>query len=114
MTTHSGISESVDLNSLRPGSLVDIETKNRHYSIECLGGSEIRISGHPQYCPVPMPAVLEGSVDMEGTVELGHIERGRRLLFLVKGRGPVTTSRVVSLHVDQPTASQPKSSPSIH
>jgi hypothetical protein len=114
MTTPSGANETVDLNSLRPGSLVDVETKNRHYSIECLGGSKIRISGHPQYCPVPMPAVLEGSVDREGAVELGHIERGRRLLFLVRGQGPVTTTTVVSVHVDQPKASQPKSSPSIH
>ncbi len=43
--------EFVDCTSLAPGALVDVETKNRHYQIECLGGSAIRISGHPEYCP---------------------------------------------------------------
>ena len=114
MTTPYEVKERLDLNSLRPGSLIDVETKSRHYHIECLGGSAIRISGHPQYCPDPVPAQLEGSIDKEGTVELGHIHRGRRLTFFVNDQGPVTTSRVVSVHVDQPKASLPKSSPSIH
>ena len=108
MTTPSEVLNGLDLNTLSPGSLIDVETKSRHYHIECLGGSAVRISGHPEYCPHPMPAQLEGSVDKEGVVELGLIGRGKRLLFFLEGRGPVTTSRVVSVQVDLP-----KSSPSI-
>ena len=113
MTTPSEVLGDVDLKSLSPGSLIDVETKSRHYRIECLGGSAIRISGHPEYCPHPVPARLQGSIDKEGVLELGLIGHGMRLMFFLNDR-PVTTSRVVSVHVDQPKAVQPKSSPSIH
>ena len=113
MTTPSGVQQAVDLTSLRPGSLIDVETKSRHYSIECLGGNAIRISGHPEYCPHPVPAQLQGSIDKEGALEFGRIGHGMRLMFFLNDR-PVTTSRVVSVHVDQPRAVQSKSSPSIH
>ena len=106
--------ELVDCKSLVRGSLIDVETKSRHYRIECLGGNAIRISGHPEYCPDPVPARLHGSVDDEGILELGLIGRGMRLIFLLNERRPVTTSRVLRVHVDQPKVIQPKSSPSIH
>jgi hypothetical protein len=106
--------EFVDCSNLVRGSLIDVETKSRHYRIECLGGSAIRISGHPDYCPDPVPAQLHGSLDKEGTFSLGMIGRGMRLMFLLNERGPITTSRVLHVHVDQPQVAQPKSSPSIH
>ena len=105
MAPTSGIA-GVDLNSLRPGSMIDVETKSRHYLIECLGGDKIRVSGHPELCPEPVPAHL-----------LGLIARGTHLKFLLNDRRPVTTSRVVSLHVDQPVESPEatsKSSPSVN
>ena len=92
--------ELLDCNNLAPGSLIDVETKSRHYQIECLGGNVIRISGHPDYCPSPVAARLHGSVDREGSMEFGLIGRGRRLMFLVDGQRPVTTSRVLHLHVE--------------
>ncbi len=92
--------EMLDCTSLTPGSLIDVETKSRHYRIECLGGSSVRISGHPEYCPEPVPAQLQGSVDREGTLELGFIGRGMRMMFLLGEHRPVTTSRVLSLHVE--------------
>jgi hypothetical protein len=103
MTTPSEVPERVDLKNLRAGSLIDIETKSRHYLIECLGGDIIRISGHPEYCPQPVQAHLEGV-----------IERGRRMKFLLNDDCPVTTTRIVSLHVAPPTAGPLKSSPSMN
>jgi hypothetical protein len=104
--------ELIDCKNLMPGSLIDVETKSRHYQIECLGGTAVRISGHPQYCPDPVPAKLQGSLNQEGGLELGLIGKGMRLMFLLSERQPITTSRVLHLHVDQPA--QPKSSPSVH
>lgn len=112
MTTLSGV--LVDVKSLIPGSLLDVETKSRHYHIECLGGNAIRISGHPEYCPEPVPAQLQGSIDKQGELELGLVGRGMKLMFYLNGERPVTTSRVVSVHLDQPKATPPTSSPSIH
>lgn len=92
--------EFVDCKGLPAGSLLDIETRNRHYQVECLGGSAIRISGHPDYCPTPVSARV---------LEPGLIEQGRHFHFMLDDRRPVTTSRVVKVRVQQP-----KSPPSIH
>src|ERR1700674_4557476 len=100
--------------SLAPGSLIDVETKSRHYRIECLGGNAIRISGPPEDCPHPVPAQLHRSIDKGGIFELGLIGRGMRLMFLLNEHRPVTTSRVLRVRVDQPKVVPSKSSPSIH
>ena len=101
MTTSSEVSGGVVLNRLAPGSHIEVATKSRCYHIECLGGSAIRISGHPQYCPQPESGQLEGSIGRDG-VELGRIGCGKRMLFLLDNSRPVTTSEVVSVHVAQP------------
>jgi hypothetical protein len=106
--------EFIDCKSLARGSWIDLETKSRHYRIECLGGNAIRISGHPEYCPDPVPAQVHGSVNQEGALELGLIGKGMRLIVLLNERRPVTTSRVLHVHLDRSQAAQPKSSPSIH
>jgi len=113
MIAPSEVRDGVNPASLRPGSLIDVETKSRHYRIECLGGNAIRISGHPDYCLNPVGAHLHGSIDSEGVLDLGLIEPGRRVMFFLNGNRPLTTSRVVSVHVDQPKAVQSFSS-SIH
>ena len=114
MTTTSEVPSGVDLKNLMPGSLIDVETTSRHYQIECLGGNSIRISGHPEYCPQPMPAQLQGSIDKEGELEFGFIEPGMKLMFFLNGNRPVKTSKIISVHVAPPKAVQPKTSPSIH
>ena len=102
MTTSAEVFDAVDLNSMSPGSLIDVETRNHHYQIECLGGNTMRISGHPDYCPAPVLAELQGSIDREGSVDLGQIKRGKHLLFILGGHLPLTTSKIQSVHVDQP------------
>src|SRR5438477_6593927 len=97
--------EVVVFTNLADGSLIDVETKSRHYQIECLGGNAIRISGHPEYCPEPVPARLHGSIDRQGALEFGMISRGMSFRFLLDERQPITTSKVVRLRVDQPQRS---------
>jgi|SRR5215469_2403631 len=113
MTTLSNPSTVVDVNTLGPGALVDVETKSRHYRIECLGGTAIRISGHPEFCPDPVRADLGGAIGKDG-VEPGLIEIGLRLLLLFNGERPLTTSRVVGVHVDQPEDGPSAAPPIIH
>jgi len=99
MTASVDVREGVDLKNLSPGSVVDVETKSRHYLIECLGGNTMRISGHPDYCPAPVLAELKGSIDVAGTVETGCIRPGRHMIFLLDDHIPLTTSKVLSVHV---------------
>ena len=96
--------EVIDCRSLAPGSLVDVETRSHHYHIECLGGTMVRISGHPQICPEPVPAHLSGALDEAGQLESGQIGCGKRMIFLLDDHLPVTTSKV--LHVEVEPASQ--------
>jgi hypothetical protein len=92
----------LDCKNLNPGAMIDVETKSRHYRIEYLGGNSIRVSGHPEYCPDPVPANLRGSLDQDGCLELGSIVCGMKLIFVLRGDRPVTTSRVVQVSVEQP------------
>jgi hypothetical protein len=108
MNTSLEVPERVDLKTLRLGSLIDVETKSRHYHIECLGGNAIRVSGHPEYCPQPMPAQLLGCVDKEGE----FIEPGMKLMFFISGDRAVRTSKIISVKLAQPDAVQ--SYPSVH
>jgi len=107
----SEVFQGVDLKSLRAGSLIDVQTNSRSYRIEFLGGNAIRISGHPDYCPDPELAQLQGSLDNEGVVEMDLIEPGMRLIFVLNNHRPVTTSRVLSVHVNQTNAVQPRVNP---
>jgi hypothetical protein len=101
MTTPWEVLGGVNLKSLTPGTAIDVETKSRHYWIECLGGDAIRVSGHPEHCPYPVAAQLRGSLDQQGVLEAGVIRRGMRIIFLLNPHLSVTTSSVVSVHVDQ-------------
>ena len=106
MTTPREALSGVNLNSLTLGCLIDIETKSRHYRIECLGGDTIRISGHPEHCPRPVSAQLKGSINEHGVLELGLIKRGMRIIFRLNEHLSITTSTVVSVRVDQPKGVQ--------
>ena len=99
MTSSEVLNERVDLSSLRPGSSVDVETRSRHYHIECRGDG-MRISGHPDFCPNPVAAHLQGSLDKDGALELGLIEPGMRFMFFLKDGRPVVTSKVLHVHVE--------------
>jgi hypothetical protein len=61
--------------------VIDADTRGHHYRIEYLGGDQIRISGHPSYCPTPVGAKLRGSLAPSGELEAGFVGRGMRLLF---------------------------------
>jgi len=112
VTTISG--GLVDVANLTPGSLLDVETTSRHYLIECLGGNAVRISGHPEYCPDPVPAQLHGSIDKQGVLEFGMIGRGMRLMVFLNNQRPVTTSKIVKIRVDRPQTPPLKSSSSLN
>jgi hypothetical protein len=91
--------EGVYLHSLDPGSILDVETKSRHYKIEYVGGDEILISGHPSLCPAPVSAELRGSLESTGEVKAGYVGRGLRLAFRrLSDDLPVVTSPVQDIH----------------
>jgi hypothetical protein len=49
-----------------------------------------------------VPAQLKGSINEHGVLELGLIKRGMRIMFRLNEHLSITTSTVVSVHVEQP------------
>jgi hypothetical protein len=100
MTETAELLEGVYLSSLHTGSAIDLETKSRHYRIECLERDRIRISGHPQWCPAPVLARLHGSRGGSGEFKAGFIGRGMRLVFQrLDDHIAVTTSEITDIRV---------------
>ncbi len=100
MTTTTELLEGVHLTELEKGSLIDIETKSRHYSVEYLGGDRVRVSGHPRWCPTPVVARLEGSLGDSGVFEPGFVGPGMHMVFQrFDDRLPVTTTEVKDLRL---------------
>jgi hypothetical protein len=92
--------EGLQLTELEKGSMIDIETKSRHYSVEYLGGDQVRVSGHPEWCPTPIVVRLEGSLRNSGAFEPGFVGPGMHIVFQrLDDRLPVTTSEVIDLHL---------------
>jgi len=103
----SEIEGGVHLNDVPPETVLEVHTKNHIYTIVHKAWGQALISGHPEYCPEPVPAWLHGSIDREGVLEFGVIGRGKRLVFLLdEPRRPVTTSKVLHVHVRQPGVRQ--------
>jgi len=92
--------EGLQLTSLSQGSVVDLFTQNRGYRLEYLGGDRVRISGHPQLCPSPSLARVDGSQKPNGEITRGFITRNERLVFRLADREkPVVTSEIVDIRV---------------
>jgi len=100
MTRTAELPEGVQLTELEKGSVIDIETKSRHYSIEYLGEDQVRISGHPQWCPTPVVVRLEGSMRNSGEFEPGFVGLGMHIVFQrLDNPVPVTTTEVRDLRL---------------
>jgi hypothetical protein len=101
MTTTTNPEEGMYIHNLEPGSVLDVETKHRTYHLEYLGGEEVRISGHPSYCPQPVRALLQGSTTDAGDFEAGFVGRGMHLVFRrADDQRDVVTSAIKSVHVE--------------
>jgi len=100
MTEKAEFLQGVRLSSPDTGSVIDLETKSRHYRIEYLERDRVRISGHPRWCPTPVLAHLHGSRGGSGGFEEGYIGCGMCLLFeRLDNRIPVITSEITDIRV---------------
>ena len=92
--------EGVYLSDLAEGSIVEFDTQHHHYRIVKRSDTQVRISGHPTFCPEPVAVKIEGSV--EGlpmlTPRPGYIGRGMYLVFKHPVHDRITTSRIREIH----------------
>ena len=88
----SEIEGGVHLGSLPPGTVLEVRTENRSYTIRYQGLGQAFISGHPVFCPSPVLVTINGSTWGGSMIKSGYIGRGMRLEFAQSAFQPITTS----------------------
>ncbi len=85
------------IDRLPPGTVLEVQTTSRVYTLVSEGRDEVRISGHPRLCPEPIPARVEGSTWGGSMLKLRFIGHGMHLEFQIAGGPRVRTSRVLDI-----------------
>jgi len=99
----SEIEGGVYLDNLSEGAVLEVETQNRWYTIVIRGHGEELISGHPKYCPDPLPVRIAGSTWGGSMLKMRFIGRGMRLEFCHPTYPRIITSRVVDIRALDPS-----------
>ena len=77
----SEIEGGVYLDELSEGAVLEVETQHHWYTIVIGGRGRDLISGHPEYCPDPVPVRVEGWTWGGSMLKVRFIGRGMRLEF---------------------------------
>jgi hypothetical protein len=93
----SEIEGGVCLDALSEGAVLEVETQHHWYTIVNRAGGEALISGHPNYCPEPVPVRIAGSTWGGSMLKLRYIGRGMHLEFCHPTYHTITTSRVLDI-----------------
>jgi hypothetical protein len=88
----SEIEGGVHLRDIEPGTVLEVKTENRAYTIQYEGSGQAWISGHPVFCPEPVLVTIHGSTWGGSMIKMGYIGRGMRLEFGHPTYLPITTS----------------------
>jgi hypothetical protein len=77
----SEVEGGVHLRDVRPGTVLEIRTQNRSYTLEYRGDNLAYISGHPVYCPEPVLVNIHGSTWGGSMLKEHFVGRGMHLEF---------------------------------
>jgi hypothetical protein len=93
----SEIEGGVHLRDLPPGTVLQVQTRNRMYTIVSESDGYAWISGHPTYCPDPVLVNIHGSTWGGSMIKERFIGRGLHLEFGHPDFCVITTSRIVDI-----------------
>ena|SRR5579862_1061178 len=93
----SEIEGGVHLHDLPPGTVLEVQTRNRTYRIVSERDGEAWISGHPVYCPDPILVSIHGSTWGGSMIREHYIGRGLHLEFGHPEFRAITTSRILDV-----------------
>jgi hypothetical protein len=99
----SEVEGGVHLRDLPPGTVLQVQTQNREYTIEYKGWDRAMISGHPVFCPEPVAVVIHGSTWGGSMLKSRFIGRGMRLEFGHPDFEPIRTSIIVDVREVAPS-----------
>ncbi len=94
----SEIEGGVYLRNLPIAGKLEIRTENSSYTLVNRGGGEALISGHPEFCPEPVPVKIHGSNWGGSMLKADFLGREMHLEFQHPDyKGAIITSRIVEL-----------------
>jgi hypothetical protein len=93
----SEIEGGVHLRDVLPGTVLEVTTQNRAYTILYKGWDQALISGHPVFCPEPIPVTIHGSTWGGSMIKTRYIGRGMRLEFGHPAYQPIRTSVILDV-----------------
>ena len=100
----SEIEGGVHLRDVLPGTVLEVRTQNREYTIQYKGSGQALISGHPVFCPEPVLVDIHGSTWGGSMLKERYIGRGMCLEFAHPTYQPITTSVIVEVRESHPQA----------
>ena len=93
----SELEGGVHLRDLTPGTVLEVRTQNRDYTILYKGWGQALISGHPVFCPQPVTVTIHGSTWGGSMLKARYIGRGMRLEFGNGKSDSIRTSIIVEV-----------------
>lgn len=93
----SEIEGGVHLRDVVPGTVLEVRTQNREYTIQYQGSGQALISGHPVFCPEPVLVNIHGSTWGGSMLKERFIGRGMCLEFAAPAYQAITTSMIVEV-----------------
>jgi hypothetical protein len=100
----SEIEGGVHLRDVQPGTVLEVETENRAYTIRYEGSGRAFISGHPVFCPEPTLVIIHGSTWGGSMIKSDYIGRGMHLEFGHPTYLPITTSMILQVRAETAAA----------
>lgn len=88
----SEIEGGVHLRNVAPGTVLEVRTQNRAYTLRYQGDNQAFISGHPVFCPEPVLVSIHGSTWGGSMLKEHFIGRGMHLEFGHPRYEPIITS----------------------
>jgi len=92
------------LDDLPEGAVLEVETQHHGYTIVIRGRGRELISGHPKYCPDPVPVRIAGSTWGGSMLKRQFLGRGMRLEFQHPVFRTILTSRIVEIRASEQIA----------
>ena len=94
----SEIEGGVYLRDLPMDGRLEIRTANTSYTLAKRGDGRVLLSGHPEFCPSPVPVTISGCTWGGSMLKEAFLGRGMHLEFQHPDYElPITTSRIVEI-----------------
>ena len=96
----SEIEGGVYLRDLPEAAKVEVQTRNRYYTIVPRRDGSAWIWGHPEFCPEPVLVQICGSNWGGSMLKIAYLGRGMHLEFRhPQYEGPIVTSAIIDIRV---------------